>query len=651
MKVVSVALAASYSSVLSLQGLDTNGPIGLGLSVAETTTDTFVLYGTLDAAAVDNTNAQALGQFGGGSSNLPKGIADQAKTWPFLLVQRTGGATAGSFFAAGNPAASPSVVTTAAPVVAGNYSALMTLTTLGAQWIRIGGARAMTASDVFDLFLSNDATLASSTGAYYAGRFTGGGGTALISVLESGFNYAIIQRVSGSTAGNIIAAGVAPSGGGGVLNLTTLSVGDTAANGNIGTPPLTAAQSVDIYSSFLLTQTTAGVTATLPNPTITTAGKVALVMNNDTSTQVIVMYGMVLSPGTAQWLVWDGTAWIGGGNITQNGNAFGTALRIGTVDNQNVVISRNLISVLSAVAASLTLGDTTGAYQSILQAGTGGIALNSGGDVSANVAAGSTGNISSNATDHTTIVGGNSGVSATSVRGGTAGIVVSTGGGPVRNTASQVDTPPAAIADGTGSLGAAAATVDVASVLEVNQTTPVITYADMRTIPAPTDATLHGRRVKVINVGTAAFTVGDATQLQGVNLSPGNTPGGAASSNKGNACEFMWSGTAWCIVNEPLQDPVQAGTANATGNTPRAGRVTEYQITNIAGGDVVLTCTLTGAIIGDVILFTRPDANAHTATINNSAAAAQFVMPNSKKNFCKVRYNGSDWEFMEGGTQ
>lgn len=311
MKVVSVALAATYSAVLSLQGLDTNGPIGFSLSVGQTASDIFELYGTLDAAAVDNTNAQLLGRFTGSTLNLPKGIADQARDWPFVLIRRVGGSTAGTLFVAGNPAASPAVVSVAAPVVSGGYSALLTLTTLGAKNIRIGGSRTMLVTDVFNVYLSDDPSLASATGAFLAGTITGGGGTNFVAVDASGFNYAIVQRATTSTtltAGNIIAAGVSPSEGGGVLNLTTLAVGDTAVNGPIGA--LTAAATVDIYSSFLLTQTTAGITAaTLPNPTDTTPGKLALVMNNDASTAPIQMYGVNIGIGAVQWFAWEGSAW------------------------------------------------------------------------------------------------------------------------------------------------------------------------------------------------------------------------------------------------------------------------------------------------------------------------------------------------------
>lgn len=604
MNVVSVALTSNYSSVLSLQGLDTNGPIAFSLSVGETASDAFVLWGTVDAAAVDNTNAYNLGAFTGGALNLPKGIASQAKTWPFVLVQRTSGSTAGSLFVAGNPAASPAVVSTAAPVVTAGYSAVLTLTTLNAETIRIGGSRQMVVGDVFDVFLSDDVALASSTGAFYAGRITGGGGTYQNSVLVSGYNYAIIQRVSGSTAGTMIAAGVSPStSGGGILDLTTLAVGDTAVNGAIGA--LTAAASVDIYNSFVLTQTTAGVTATLPSPTITTAGRVAFVMNNDTSTQSITMYGETLGVGSLQIFDWDGTAWVGGRNVTAGGNAFGAALSIGTTDNQTFSLLANNTAGYSDTGVASTVGRTTGASSALIQSGTGGVTLRT------------------------------------------------TGVGPITLSGSDIISTSgvATIADGTGSLGTAAATVDLTSMLLVNQTTPVVLYASMRTLPAPTTTTV-GRKVTVCNVGTAAFLLGDSVQLQGVNLIPGTVPGLAASANKGQAATFTWNGTAWVPDDPgPGAPAVQAALADAPADIPRQGRYTVYRMPTLATSRV-LTATLTGALIGDIIDVVRDDGgSAVTLTINNNAGVALAVMPASKKGTARIGYLGTgDWQLLLGGA-
>jgi hypothetical protein len=75
----------------------------------------------------------------------------------------------------------------------------------------------MTVNDVFDVYLSEDNTIATLAGCYYAGRITGGGGTRQISVFTEGLAYALVRRVAGTTAGTVLAAGVAPQPSGGVV--------------------------------------------------------------------------------------------------------------------------------------------------------------------------------------------------------------------------------------------------------------------------------------------------------------------------------------------------------------------------------------------------------------------------------------------------
>jgi hypothetical protein len=91
--------------------------------------------------------------------------------------------------------------------------------------------------------------------------------------------------------------------------LGALAVGNTAVNGTIG--GLTAAQTVDNYGSFVLTQTTAGVTATLPNPTSLGAGREAVVSLKAASSTSLIMYGNTMTAGTTLLFQWDGVQWSG----------------------------------------------------------------------------------------------------------------------------------------------------------------------------------------------------------------------------------------------------------------------------------------------------------------------------------------------------
>lgn len=207
---LSVAFGASYSAALALISLNLNGEMTFAASAAETSSDTFILWGSLDSTVADNTNAQNLGTFtAAGANPLPPGIAEQAQTWPYLIVQRTAGSTAGTFYVTGDALTNPAVVTTATPAGV-LYSAVMDLRTMGASGVRIGGSALLVAGDVFDVFLTQDSAVTSSTGCFYAGRISGGNSNAgrQIAILAKGWPYAIIQRVSGSTVGTIIASGV-----------------------------------------------------------------------------------------------------------------------------------------------------------------------------------------------------------------------------------------------------------------------------------------------------------------------------------------------------------------------------------------------------------------------------------------------------------
>jgi len=77
-----------------------------------------------------------------------------------------------------------------------------------------------------------------------------------------------------------------------------------------------------------------------------------------------------------------------------------------------------------------------------------------------------------------------------------------------------------------GAIGTAAATVDVSSYVQINQTTNEINL----TIPSPTNTTA-GRNLIVTNIGTSTFTINTGNYV---------VPGFAR--------EFIWNGSAWTPV-------------------------------------------------------------------------------------------------------
>ncbi len=85
----------------------------------------------------------------------------------------------------------------------------------------------------------------------------------------------------------------------------------TTSTDPAGTPTFAAVTTaiVDAYSGVIITTTTTGNAQTIQSPTVTTAGKIFTVVNNDTSTNSIAVNGITITAGEAQSFIWDGSAW------------------------------------------------------------------------------------------------------------------------------------------------------------------------------------------------------------------------------------------------------------------------------------------------------------------------------------------------------
>jgi hypothetical protein len=70
----------------------------------------------------------------------------------------------------------------------------------------------------------------------------------------------------------------------------------------------TALATVDIVGLAIVPQTTAGVSVTLPAPTVTTPGRRFTVAN--TGSQALTVQGLSIVGGTAALFLWQGNAWI-----------------------------------------------------------------------------------------------------------------------------------------------------------------------------------------------------------------------------------------------------------------------------------------------------------------------------------------------------
>lgn len=253
---LSIALPTSpgsTSAALSLLGLAFNARLTFGVDrIAGAAATTYTILGSVDPSATGSSpNLTPLVTFSAPSgAPLPNDIGESLRGWPVLLVQAPGGGSAGTFYVEGDAArstATPASIT--APGSSGNgFSALLDCSAFGADGTRIAGSAALTIADVFDVYVfadpNIDPTVTGAAGGYIAGRIAGGGGAgAPSSAHVFGWPYAAARRISGSTAGSILAAGVvgpsataAPASLIFVRNLAA-TLADVPPGGVIGTGP------------------------------------------------------------------------------------------------------------------------------------------------------------------------------------------------------------------------------------------------------------------------------------------------------------------------------------------------------------------------------------------------------------------------------
>jgi hypothetical protein len=214
----------------------------------------------------------------------------------------------------------------------------------------------------------------------------------------------------------------------GATILGSVALTDFAANAPIGT----AAATVDTYSGAVITQTTAGITLTLPNPTNNPAGRVFQVSNAAASAQAITVQGVTIAPGSSALYRWDGAAWNTTTALANNIPLSGLteAIKTNTIDNTNYAqvwnwSTANTQTPLSISANALTSGNmlslastATGTTGSLLNISSASAAAVTGGLVNMNFTGAHTGN-GLNITDATT-TGTAVGISAAALTSGSA---------------------------------------------------------------------------------------------------------------------------------------------------------------------------------------------------------------------------------------
>lgn len=138
------------------------------------------------------------------------------------------------------------------------------------------------------------------------------------------------------------------------LKKASLQIANLPTGGSIGT----AATTVDRFSVFIINQTTAGQTITIPSPTDTSLSDVQEIVN--VGTAMFILNGKQVNPGTTVQNVWTGTAYttnnsgfIPAGTAT---NTLTTSVNTATSTVNGVVATAPIINtnVLSSSASAIT---------------------------------------------------------------------------------------------------------------------------------------------------------------------------------------------------------------------------------------------------------------------------------------------------------
>jgi hypothetical protein len=285
----------------------------------------------------------------------------------FIRARKLLGAGGGTCGINGLPqtAACPTATITV-PIVAGTSSAYVDCRALGTRTLVFTG----TATDSVSFEGSDDG--ATEPYPVVPTQVVKTGATGFVVQLATLPNYLRCTRNVGTTAGTATLCSLAQTdaGGGGGVATTALAVADTAAPGFLG--GLSAAASVDAYSAFVVTQTTAAVLAiTLRAPTVTTAA-LRVSVSASAGSVPFGMYGQLVNPSATIWLVWNGTAWGGDRALQQNGNTFGEALVLGSNDAFGTNIRSGGSTFLLDDLTTCTMGRAATDKAVVIQSGAGG---------------------------------------------------------------------------------------------------------------------------------------------------------------------------------------------------------------------------------------------------------------------------------------
>jgi hypothetical protein len=357
---------------------------------------------------------------------------------------------------------------------------------------------------------------------------------------------------------------------GGTIN-STLAVADDANGGVLG-GGLTAAQSVDIYTSISVAQTTASQTITLPTPTAnTTYGRIVYLSNIGTTS--FTFGTTTINPGTTATLIWSntngGASWQfagadGNGILNQNTADQSANFRISGTGRANTSFTAPLFDSISgalgigtSTATGVTIGGTTNTTAITLQG----------------------------ATAATYDIGTTTGTGQITIGKSTAGNTISVGSAATIN-AQVVD-----IANGTVTTGAS--TVRILSGSAGSSGTATLLLGNSDRVTQIDIGNVAADAARTINLGTGNNTVGVDT----INIGSGNTTvAGGKTINIGTGTP---SGSGTNIITIGTTATAGSSVTLAAGSTGFVNfNATQAQFTEVTGTRTLTVQTRTTNVAG-----------------------------------------------------
>lgn len=421
---------------------------------------------------------------------------------------------------------------------------------------------------------------------------------------------------------------------GGAVLLTTLAVGDTPVAGNIGA--LTAAASVDLYSAFTCAQTTAARTLTLPNPTNTTATRLAYVEN--TGTASFLIHGITLCPSCSALFAWNGTAW------TPSGFGVSPTLGVGIGTQTPVAGAWGLDMVGAQVLRGVTITDRA-----------------AGGAIGT---AGATVDISSGAFVSQTTVGQDLTIpSPTAPLNSTGRLFWLQNVGTAVFTCNRVTIGPAQcgwfvynalgawtpvsaspVFTRTSQVSTSPYAPQLGEQVNVNTSGGAITV----NLPAITSAS-KGQIIAISMYAAANFNTCTITAAAGTTIDNGAVAGSVQLNGQADVIlQVDESGNNWAVLAWSGCPAVGANLTDAAATSGRLARVTQYVLPAATlTADRTNTLSTTNAHAGDLIIITRLDLTAFRYTV---AGATSVVLPPFNQGFCIFQFNGTNWQPYQMGS-